>query len=510
MQQTTLPDQSLVLDTKSIDAMRSTAVSSPPLPAALQAVAEEIPLRSRTELLANLLVREIDNGTAADSICAIWRGARSGDRSAVRLLMSLLEVRLSGQELLRRALVGAQMHRACRRAARGDPGANTDERRDLLESVRAAAARLGIQPAGLHLPAARERIVRRANSLLDTLLTGRIEPAELAWLVDVAELEMRATAIRLGEMAERVGAWDGRRIGILLPVLSKQEERIRDTRAILVKLPAPEDLVKRTPVLVTRLEDRGFDGLVREVGARPEGLEVARAMVLTGWRAPLAPELAFLAGIVRLLADRFGGRGRPPLDPARALLLTLLARRENGLGLDLTPTEMRACAALWQALGVEARPGRFALSWEARRYEPMLPEDGTPELTYPAMRRTPDLRVMVLANIQNESVMMGLMAMPRVTSLPGLIETIALRTRSIRVLLEIANRRELYTGSANRNVPRVLLWHPSNIPASALRKFVHVRFVDRMELGTLSSRGSKARPEVRQMAAAYLASLSSS
>jgi hypothetical protein len=263
-------------------------------------------------------------------------------------------------------------------------------------------------------------------------------------------------------------------------------------------------------VLVTRLEDRGFDGLVREIGARPEGLEVARAMVLTGWRAPLAPELAFMAAIVRLLADRYRVREKPPLDAARALLLTLLARRENGLGLELSAVEVRGASGLWKALGVEVRPERFILTWDARRYEPLLPEDGIPELTYPAVKRTPDLRVMVLANAQNESVMMGLMAMPRVTSLPGLIETIAVRSRSIRVLLEIANRRELYTGAANHNVPRVLLWHPSGIPVSALRKFVHVRFVDRTERGALCARGSKARPEIRQLAAAYLASLSTS
>lgn len=510
MQPTAPPDQSLVLDAKSIDAARSNPVSSPPLSPGLMAVADEVQIRARTELLSTLLEREIDNGSAADSICAIWRGARAGDRGALRLLMSLLEVRLSGLELLRRALAGGQFHRACRRAARGDPGANSDERRDLLASGQGTAARLGIQPSELHRPESRERIVRRGRSLLETLLAGRISPPELAWLVEVAELEMRATAIRLGEMAERVGACDGRRIGQLLPVLSKQEERLRDTRAILAKLPAPEDLVKRTPVLVTRLEDRGFDALVREIGARPEGLEVARAMVLTGWRAPLAPELAFMAAIVGLLADRYRAREKPPLDPARAVLLTLMARREQGLVLELTPAEIRSSSALWLALGVEARPSRFILPWDARRYEPLLPEDGVPELTYPAVKRTPDLRVMALANVQNEAVILGLLGLPRVASMPGLVETIVVRSRSIRVLLEIANRRELYTGAANRNVPRALLWHPVGIPVSALRKFVHVRFVDRTELGALSSRGSKARPEIRQMAAAYLASLSTS
>jgi len=58
-------------------------------------------------------------------------------------------------------------------------------------------------------------------------------------------------------------------------------------------------------------------------------------------------------------------------------------------------------------------------------------------------------------------------------------------------------------------VPRVLLWHPAGVPVSALRKFVHVRYIDRLELASMASRGSRARPEIRQMAAQYLASINS-
>jgi hypothetical protein len=157
---------------------------------------------------------------------------------------------------------------------------------------------------------------------------------------------------------------------------------------------------------------------------------------------------------------------------------------------------------------VRPRAGAFSLAWNQRNYEPMLPEDGVPELTYPAVRRTADLKTLVLANVGNEQVLCGLLQMPRVASLAGLVEAVVVRCRSIKVLLEIANRRELHTGTANRNVPRALLWHPSSIPLGALRKFIHVRYVARAELAAMCGRGSRARPEVRQQVAAYLASLS--
>jgi hypothetical protein len=506
---TSVAESTLILNSKSIDSMRAVPLATTALSPALASIAEDLSVRSRTELLATLLEREISIGNnAGDIICDIWRSSRGGDRAALRLLVSLLEVRFSGLELLRRALSCVQLFRAFRRAQRGASEYRGDAWPEILEGGQSFAARLGVDPRSLHTLDSSAAIVRRAQQLIDTVLAESITPAELAWLVGLAELEMRATCARLGEMAGRVGDCDGRRISRLLPVLSKQEERIRDTRSLLVKLPDPEDLVKRTPVLAQRLEDRGFDALVREIGMRPEGIEVARALVLTTWRAPLAPELAFFGGIVRLLGDRLVSKEKPPLDPARALYLALLARRPEGLGLELNPMEVRVTTSLWEALGPRPRSGRFLLPWNERKYEPMLPEDGVPELTYPAVRRATDLRALVLTNIGNEQVMSGLLQIPRVAALPGLLEMVVTRSRSVKVLLEIANRRELHTGAANRTVPRALLWHPSGIPLSALRKFVHVRYVERGELATLCGRGSRARPEIRQMVASYLASLS--
>jgi hypothetical protein len=424
----------------------------------------------------------------------------------------LLEVRLSGVELLRRALRFPELGRVCMRvAAATETGAGTaaEARSELVRAADVIALRLGIAPRRLHEMEAQRVLRTRAGSLLDGLVEGRLQAAEVEWLIEAAELEMRATALRLGDVAERVGACDGRRISRLLPVLSKHEERIRDTRALLVKLPAPRELVRRTPVLLSRFEDRGFDGIVRDLAARADGAEIARALVLAAWRAPLGTELAFLGGVVRVLSERLQRRGTPPLDPARALLLTLYARRGDGIALQLTTAELQATRQLWQALGEAPSADDCTLVYAPRKHDRFLPEDCVPELAAPGPLKPPDIRRLVLSNIQNEAVICGLLQTPRVSSLPGLVEQIALRTRSVKILLEIANRRELHTGAANANVPRTLLWHPSGIPVSALRKFVHVRFVDRMELSAIATRNSRARPEVRQMAAGYLATLSS-
>lgn len=491
--------------------LRAAPAKAPPLPPELDGVVAEVPLRERSERLAALLAPEIGSGNAADWICTLWRAARAGDRLALRGVMSLLEVRLSGVELLREALRPANLQRLFRRTALGSESVRSDVWREVLQDGQALLARASL-PIDLLTgpgPEGRERLEKRAAVLLQTLLAGRIRAPELAWLCGLAELELRATAARLGDLAEMVGACDGRRISQLLPVLSKTEERIRDTRALLVRLPAPEDLVRRTPVLMSRFEDDGFDALLREVAARSGGQEVARAMVLVCWRAPLGPELGFLGGVVRTLSERLRVPGQPPLDAARALLAALQARRGHRMEVELTPTELRATRNMWKVLEVPTRTSGFEVAYVDRRHEPLLPEDGLPELIYPVLQRELDLRQAVANNIQNEHVLCGLLGLPRVASMPGLVEMVVVRSRSIKVLLEIANRRELHTGAANRNVPRALLWHPTAVPVSALRKFVHVRFVARAELVALSTRGSRARPEIRQMAAAYLDSLSS-
>jgi len=480
------------------------------LPEALTEVGLELSLRVRSERLASALEQALTGGGAAEILCSIWRGSCVQDRTAVRCLMSLLEVRQSGLELLQQAIRPRQFLHACIRAARGGEETQADAWHGAIRAGTVVAQQAGIAPQELlDAPRAQALLERRAQAALDALVGGTIRPSELTWLCDLADVELRSTAARLEHLAEKVGTHDGKRISRLLPVLSRHEERIRDTRALLLKLPAPDAIVRRTPVIVQRLES-SFEALLRDVAARPDGRELAQCIVLLSGRVPLSAELAFAAGIVRSLAERLRVRAAPPLDVAHAVFLALKAWRQGGLAIELQPHELRATRAMWEVLGSATRQGSFHLPYDARRHGPMLAEDGVPELTYPIVRKIVDLRQLVIANIQNEHVLSGLLAVPRLATLPGLVEQIAIRTRSIKVLLEIANRREMFTGAGNRNVPRALLWHPSAIPVSALRKFVHVRFVDRAELAGLAARGSRARPEIRQLASEYLATLSTS
>ncbi|MCK4350620.1 MAG: hypothetical protein KAX13_07160 [Candidatus Krumholzibacteria bacterium] len=46
--------------------------------------------------------------------------------------------------------------------------------------------------------------------------------------------------------------------------------------------------------------------------------------------------------------------------------------------------------------------------------------------------------------------------------------------------------------------------NPSRVPLTALRKFIHVRFVDKMSLQRMATRGSNVRKEIRMEISRYV------
>ncbi len=114
---------------------------------------------------------------------------------------------------------------------------------------------------------------------------------------------------------------------------------------------------------------------------------------------------------------------------------------------------------------------------------------------------------LVMTFMDNDSFLAELLNNPKAASKPGVIAVIALRCRSSRILSMIANRRDLYTGFAGKEVPLNLLMNPVRIPVTTLRKFIHVRYIDRPTLLRFSGRGSPAREEIRREISRYLNNL---
>ena len=74
-------------------------------------------------------------------------------------------------------------------------------------------------------------------------------------------------------------------------------------------------------------------------------------------------------------------------------------------------------------------------------------------------------------------------------------------------VLDIATDRTLYTGFANRDVPLTCLKNPSNVSVKVLRKFIHVKFVTKIDLKRMAQDKAGVRRELRQEIEKYLDSL---
>jgi hypothetical protein len=349
-----------------------------------------------------------------------------------------------------------------------------------------------------------------AKESLAQLAADRLDRSRLSWLRQGVELELEARGLALEALAERIGAYDGRRISRVLPLLTRQEEGIRDAQVLVAAWPATDALLQRRPALLDLLEERPYAKLVESLRHRSGGRELAQVLRLLPQRLPATRDLMFVTAVVAQLLRTPRSRDvAANTDSAHCLLVCLQVMQPDGsVSLRLDRRGLAQNRELLQRLGLAVQPsGVVRLAYDAVRHHAMLDPAGAPMLVPPQRPEANDIRQLVLDNMQNEHILVGLLGNPRVVASAGLVETIVNRTRSIKVLLDIANRRELHSGSANRNVPLALLSHPSNIPVSALRKFVHVRYVDRVSLASMANRGTRVRPEVRSMATQYLKSI---
>ncbi|MFO7914101.1 MAG: hypothetical protein R6U43_00205 [Candidatus Krumholzibacteriales bacterium] len=115
-----------------------------------------------------------------------------------------------------------------------------------------------------------------------------------------------------------------------------------------------------------------------------------------------------------------------------------------------------------------------------------------------------DYKFMILSNLDNASLLKHILENPKLASKPGVVSLISLSCKSADVLTRIATRRDLYTGFANKDVPRNLLMNPARIPLTALRKFIHVRYIDKMTLRHMANKGGQVREEIRREIEKYL------
>lgn len=117
------------------------------------------------------------------------------------------------------------------------------------------------------------------------------------------------------------------------------------------------------------------------------------------------------------------------------------------------------------------------------------------------------IKTLVMESMQSTSALLSFLKNAKVTSVPGLVAEVATRTRNPQIISTIASDRTLYTGFANRDVPLNCLRNPSNVSVKTLRRFIHVKFVSKIDLKRMSQDKAGVRRELRLEIEKYLNSL---
>lgn len=117
------------------------------------------------------------------------------------------------------------------------------------------------------------------------------------------------------------------------------------------------------------------------------------------------------------------------------------------------------------------------------------------------------LKDMVLRSMQSTSAILAFLRDPKVAAIPGLVEEVTNRTRNPQILETIATTRTLHCGFANRGVPMAVLRSPVNVSIRIIRRFIHVKYVSKIELNRMAVDKSGIRRDVTREVIKYLDAL---
>jgi len=466
------------------------------------------------------IYRKLETAEIADHLKTASRMAVRDDVAGLRLLFGFLEVKRPGVEVMRQIEPLASLERVALKIVSGYWTDQSDEAEgcgQLITDTLRGAFRVGalgrLEPEALESPDLLRDLIgqlrawyRNTGRLLDA---GRKLPAPmLNVVIQVANLEIILLERRLSRIANKIDPYDARGIARVMPVVSYYDQDIEHLKSVVSRLetyhPFHERLLTMEQTLTTREVDKVGQALRNHV----DGFPMDRILSAMRTRPLLDREFAYLVGAVHQVATlRAQHLAQAPPDVLSVMLQVVQAATSEGIEVTMEPAVLEAIAPELERLGLAVPTGASATIRfrEERAAEFILP-DGLPRLSPRAEDKDNPLSIkdLIYRSLGNEAFMLGLLDNTRVTGYPGVVSLIALQSRSLKVLRKIAVTRNLHTGPARKDVPRLLLLNPTRVPINTLKPLIHVRFISRVDLERLSRSGNEIRSEIRKEIGDYL------
>ena len=493
----------------------------------LDELAGEADTNARCGLLFQSLRKQIEGPLFVAMCRGLLSASVRGESRGVAVLAGYLAVNAPGETLIERVREFSNLHREAALFRRMLDDGNTigKAEHDLLEELDrfdAAFATRWPEPERGATPRDRGpawRCRRAFGSVVAELeATGNLDSESVDILIRLARLEMDALELRASSLAGAINPYSARQVSQVMPILGAVDTDLRDMRRFLSELEENRRVAlfhQQIPAVSEHL-DAGDEKRLRARLEREKELQILWRLLRGLDRNPLPQRaLAWFTDRVLAIGEVLQGAGlrRTPLDVVSAVLCVLDLHRDGVLQVLASPPVRRALeeAALD---GVDVGDGSVRMVLDPASARRLLAPHGLPlpiESADSTDEKEQDeeagVKDLVAANINNTSVLLGLLKNRKVVNTPGVVSMVAQRTRNMRVLDTICTTRNLHSGFANKDVPLAILRSPMNIPIKTLRKFINVRFVSKMDLKRLANDRSVVRREVGTEVEAYLKSL---
>ena len=537
---------------------------------ALEALAfADAEVSSRAENLFMFLRKISYQENAKEYLMGIQSLAVRGTPAGARLLAAFVDVSTPGDRLLPRVQRFGSSRRLMIRIRndKEDPGTI---HQDWLARLEELAERCSTLTSTTGLPGDDEMarpgeespwpMMRDGLELLFARLTlgDDFDDGDRKLMVELLRLEVDAWQERISLLAGRIDPFRNATIGRILPLLGMADAEIRDLRHMITWI-EEGCLGKELKTAVSRsldvLEDSDRSALRRVLTVDPDLAPLFDIFEgLTDLPVPVST-IAFCLQRLQAMAVRLTLLGVPGVELDLMTGVRLIQKHfpiaggKDEFHLPLTPGFPEACRHILDTAedgmgkgaadleGMVLRDGHLVITVpeggsflehdlpasccetsiddhvdEILAWADDLQDEETAETTDPEKidinsATVTELKFLVLSNIQSISVLLGFLRNPKVVAIPGLVEDVVNRTRNPKVIETIAMVRVLHTGFANRTVPLACLRSPVNIPINVLRKFMHVKYVSKVDLKRMALDRGGIRKEVGREIKKYLKAL---
>ncbi len=489
----------------------------------LEAIGE---LYERAETVAMAVRKRLGGNSLEPMLEGMLAVAADAERSGVAALAAIIAVRAQGLAVVDMVHEFRHLHRVGSRSLyRVDHGLelSADERK-LLDEVEAVERELShylpndVDPFALPSPLdlGPARVPRKVFEVLTETLnqSGELDDEGLSAFVRLARMEQVAAGMRASAVAGEINPYSAKAVSAIMPRLAELDAQIRDVKGFLDALDEQREsrlFHEQHSVFLDVLSDEELTRLQEFCEGKPR-LSVFNRLLDGVRRNPIAPrQMAYYVDRLLHLGNAlFFQHLRPvPIDPLEAVLLALEYVEGKSL---MIPTGPKVNEIVTKARldGLVVESDHVAVPFDlaaARRVHapaglPLPPDDedqGEDNLD--------NIKDIITANLNNTSILLGLLKNPKVINKPGVVAFIANACRLPRVLEVIAQTKSLHTGFANKDVPLAIVRSPVRLPVKLVRRFIHVKYIRRVELRRLARDKTGLRREIYDEIVSYLATL---